>query len=362
MLLAQTVGVAAATALNIAWSRLYLTLKFGGVKGLVLSLWASISAAGVAAFTAVRVAAIKGLTLAGLWFSIKAGALVAFAAVKAAAVGAFAALAAIGLPAILAIVAVAAILIAAWKPVSTFFRGLWGGVAENLGLVGEAFGGLLDALGPVGGAVRDVFGFLRDALGWLMNLLPNLTAEGESVGAGIVRGMAAAIDAITAVIEFIRGLSFADAGAALMRTLVDGMMSAKDWIVGAVKDAFSAVTDLLPFSDARTGPLSRLTQSGRAIVTTIAEGVQSAPPLREALLAGALTLPSLDALAPPLPIGPVPPPAAASGTTLTITMAEGSVVINAPGADADQIAERISGAMADEWRGLAEQFDSRFKA
>ena len=45
MLRMQGIGVAAATALNIAWSRLYLTLKFGGIKGLFLSLWAAISAA-----------------------------------------------------------------------------------------------------------------------------------------------------------------------------------------------------------------------------------------------------------------------------------------------------------------------------
>ena len=398
MLSLQAVGVAAATALNVAWSRLYLTLKFAGVKGLVLSLWAAISAAGVAAFTAVKVsalsaftaikggavatfAAIKGLTLAGLWAGIKAVGVAAFVAVKGAAVAAFAALGAVSLPVIAAIAAAALVLIAAWKPVSSFFRGLWTGVTGNLGQVGEAFGRLLDALGPVGGAVRDVFGFLRDALGWLANMLPDLTAEGESVGAGIVRGMAAAIDAITAVIEFIRGISLADAGAALMRTLVDGIMSAKDWIVSAVTDALGAVRDLLPFSDARIGPLSRLTQSGRAIVTTIAEGVQSAPTtltdaLRDALpklpelaipdmpeLRAAIPdLPSLDALAPPLPIGPVPPPAAAGATSLTITLGEGAIVINAPGGDAEQIAERIGGELENQWRALAEQVDSRFRA
>ena len=450
MLSLQAIGVAAATALNVAWSRLYLTLKFGGIKGLVLSLWAAISAAGLAAFGAVKgaslsaFAAVRGAGVAayagvraaalatiapiravylavaqhgvfgamrlaaiGAFAGLKVAAIGAFAAVKAVAVGAFAALSTVGLPVILAIVAAATILIAAWKPVSTFFVGLWTGVVGNLGLVGDAFGRLLDALGPVGGAVRDVFGFLRDALGWLANLLPDLTAEGESVGAGIVRGMAAAIDAITAIVEFIRGISLAEAGAALMRTLVDGIMSAAGWVTDAVKSALSDVRDLLPFSDARTGPLSRLTQSGRAIVTTIAEGVQSAPTtltdaLRDALpdlpdlglpefpelqaalpdmpsfpdlglpplpeLRAALPdmpsldIPSLDVLAPPLPIGPVPPPAAAGATSLTVTLGEGAITIHAPGSDAEQIAERIGGELENQWRALAEQVDSRFRA
>ena len=282
----------------------------------------------------------------------------------------------------LAIVAAAAILIAAWKPVSTFFRGLWSGVTDNLGLVGEAFGRLLDALGPVGGAMRSVFG-------WLANLLPDLTAEGESFGAGIVNGIVAAIDAITALIEYFRnlfGLSLFDAGAMLMRTLVDGIKATAGLAKDAVLSALSGIRDLLPFSDARTGPLSRLTQSGRAIVTTIAEGVGSAPTsltdaLREALpdlpeLAipdlpslravlpdmPSLDIPSLDALAPPLPIGPVPPPAASSGTSLTVTLGEGAITIHAPNSDAQQIAERIGDSLADEWRGLVEQMDSRFRA
>ena len=212
------------------------------------------------------------------------------------------------------------------------------------------------------------------ALGWLANLLPDLTAEGESVGAGIARGMAAAIDAITAVVEFIRNFSLADAGRALIDTFVSGIVAGKDRLIQQAKDVLGGVRDLLPFSDARIGPLSRLTQSGRAIVTTIAEGVRSAPPLKEALLAGALTLPPLgspdislptltaEALAPPLPVGPVPPPAAAGRVEISLNMAEGAIVINATGDDAEGIATRVGGELENWSRGLVEQLDSRFKA
>ena len=375
---------------------------FTTIRGLTLSgLWArivaagtatfgAIKAAGIGAFTAIQaraaavIAAIKGLTLAGLWASLKAGAGVAVGAivgaVKAIAVGALGVLTTVGLPVlavILAIVALAAALIAAWKPVSTFLVGMWTGIKDNIGLVGEAFGRLLDALGPVGGAVRGVFG-------WLADLLPDLSAEGESFGKFLVDALVAVIEAVTAVITFFDGLTLENVGRRLMETLVTGIKATAGLAKDAVVSVLSGVRDLLPFSDAREGPLSRLTHSGRAIVTTLAEGVRSAPAavqdsLRVALpnldplalpnldpLAlpnlDPLALPNLDAIAPPLPVGPVPPPAQAAGTTLTVNLAEGAIVIHAPGGDAEAIATRIGGELQSQWRALAEQVDSRVKA
>ena len=53
----------------------------------------------------------------------------------------------------------------------------------------------------------------------------------------------------------------------------------------------------MPFSDAKEGPFSRLTESGKAIVDTLADGINRAQPLKVALMAGALALPQLDTLA-----------------------------------------------------------------
>ena len=75
-----------------------------------------------------------------------------------------------------------------------------------------------------------------------------------------------------------------------------------------------------------------------------------------------LDIPSLDALAPPLPVGPVPPPAAAGGITLNASMAEGGDHHHVSGGNPDEIAERLHGVMENEWRALAEQVDSRFRA
>ena len=417
----QAMGVAAAAAINTAWARLYLTLKFGGVKGVLLTLWAPVAAAGTSAFVAIKGAAaaafatIKGLSLVGLWAGIKAAGVGAFVAIKAAVAAALGVVSAPILPIILGVVAAAALLIAAWKPVSTFFRGLWSGVADNIGRVGDAFGRLLDALGPVGAAVRGAFGAVRDGFGWLASLLPDLTAEGESFGEALVNALVAVIDAVTAVIGFFDGLTLYEAGVKLLQTLVDGIKATAGLAKEAVLSALSGVRDLLPFSDAREGPLSRLTVAGRSIMTTLASGVESAPnrlldavvdalpdleiPIRARAEADALpigeqppltvgepidlpglerlgeesgpspfdrlkgALPDLDAIAPPLPVGPVPAPAAAAGnTSLTVTLGEGSIVINAPGGDAEDIAERIGGELQNQWRALVEQADSRIRA
>jgi len=64
-----------------------------------------------------------------------------------------------------------------------------------------------------------------------------------------------------------------DSGKAIIMTLVDGIKSVASAPVEAVKNIFSKVRELLPFSDAKTGPLSELTYSGSKIPGTIAEGV-----------------------------------------------------------------------------------------
>lgn len=66
---------------------------------------------------------------------------------------------------------------------------------------------------------------------------------------------------------------FFESGKAIINTLVDGIKSVAMAPVNAIKGVFDSVRNLLPFSDAKTGPLSDLTYSGGAILTTMAEGI-----------------------------------------------------------------------------------------
>ena len=109
---------------------------------------------------------------------------------------------------------------------------------------------------------------------------------------------------------------------------------------------------------------SRTSRRRRAIVETLAAGARRAEPLAAALGAGLLALPPLQDLAAPLPVGPVPPPVAAAAAgggarTISVTFAEGSIVINVPGGDAVEIAGAVTDEMADSMRRLVEQVDSQ---
>ena len=77
---------------------------------------------------------------------------------------------------------------------------------------------------------------------------------------------------------FLAGLpaQFRQSGAKIMETFTAGIKSAVNKPIEAVKGALQRVRNLLPFSDAKEGPLSRLTLSGRKVFMTMAEGMEQA--------------------------------------------------------------------------------------
>lgn len=75
--------------------------------------------------------------------------------------------------------------------------------------------------------------------------------------------------------EFLGSINLFESGAKIIDTLKEGILSKWQDLKGTVSGVFSKVRDLLPFSDAKEGPLSQLTLNGSKIMTTLAEGVQS---------------------------------------------------------------------------------------
>lgn len=84
------------------------------------------------------------------------------------------------------------------------------------------------------------------------------------------------VTGINNIKAFIAGVPewFRNSGAKIIDTLVEGIKSAASHPVDAVLNIFKKVRRLLPFSDAKEGPLSELTLSGHRTMSTIAEGIE----------------------------------------------------------------------------------------
>lgn len=72
---------------------------------------------------------------------------------------------------------------------------------------------------------------------------------------------------------------FRESGAKIMTTFTEGIKSALASPYETVKDGLAKVRKLLPFSDAKEGPLSTLTLSGRRIFETIGAGMEQSSPI-----------------------------------------------------------------------------------
>ena len=80
----------------------------------------------------------------------------------------------------------------------------------------------------------------------------------------------------TGVTAFFATIDLSHVGTKILGTLASGIQSAAMLPFNAVKTAFGFIRNLLPFSDAKEGPLSNLTNNGRAVMTTVTGGILEA--------------------------------------------------------------------------------------
>ena len=99
-----------------------------------------------------------------------------------------------------------------------------------------------------------------------------------SIFQGIKSGLVGTPDAVI-VNEIIPGQDgmmsgLIDTGKIIIETLASGVISGRQALYNAIRDAFSWVKDLLfPSSNAKEGPFKDLTDTGKAITQTIADGI-----------------------------------------------------------------------------------------
>ncbi len=270
------------------------------ISGLLNAISFSRLKDGASALTKLRGAA-TGLTM------LRAGALVPLASSLTLAVSTVGALAA-------AFIVAGVLIWRHWEPIREFFAGLWDGFVQGLSPVFDA----LAPLAPVGRMIGEAFSFVGDAIGSLFGpvehsaqALDSARTAGEKFGAGLAAMVEIVVFPITALVGTINwlietvgqlwatwqqidlaaiwtGIDFAAIGHNMVQSLIDGITSLGDSAVNAFLGILSRIRDLLPFSDARTGPLADLTASGAALPSTVAEGIAEGGPTLEVAVRAAL--------------------------------------------------------------------------
>ena len=201
----------------------------------------------------------------------------------------------IKLVAIGAVVAVVAGLVYKyWEPLKAFVSGVWTGFIEALQPVRTALEPLFAAIGEWIAPVIQWFRDLFVPVEMTGQELSGFAAVGQVVGKVLSFGMQLAlapilavaaaasllIDRWTAVKTFFNDLvtSADEFGGRFLEAIGDGIRGAAARMLGPLKWVLDKARALLPSSDARRGPLSKLTSAGGSILETMGAGVLRAGP------------------------------------------------------------------------------------
>ena len=171
-------------------------------------------------------------------------------------------------------------------------------------------GGAMRLVGKVAAGLVGIVGIKFVAIGALVAGAAYLIRKHWGGITGFFKGLMGRVGAVFGPAVGAWGKVFTDfswsnVGDAIMKTLAAGITAGIGWPYNAVKAGLGKVRELLPFSDARAGPLSGLTASGGVVLRTIGDGVSRAGPggLRGPLVrqlgaaAAGLTLAATPALA-----------------------------------------------------------------
>lgn len=159
---------------------------------------------------------------------------------------------------------------------------------ENMKQAYESHGGGIQ--GVAAAAMEGVKGFYTAGYTFIDNLtggkLSEIREKFSTAMSNIVQGISqkfteartAFSNGITNIKNTVTGAVtwFFESGKKIVSTFADGIKSAFSGAVDAVKSGLQRIRNLLPFSDAKEGPLSTLTLSGQRTMTTYAHGLDLA--------------------------------------------------------------------------------------
>ena len=180
--------------------------------------------------------------------------------------------------------------VSALAPVITAIGGIIGGVALGpIALIVGAIAVIIGIVALVRKAWSENWGGIQEKTAavweWLKGFFSGLVDGAKTAISGFVSGITSGMERFVTVVRAkiadvvarIHGFvgRFRNAGRGLMDAFVGGVQSKIDSVVATVRTALAKVEDLLPFSDAKEGPLSHITASGAALMTTFEKGINS---------------------------------------------------------------------------------------
>lgn len=175
----------------------------------------------------------------------------------------------------------------AWEAAQAGFRRMADGIGLILsgawdtitGLVRGFIGGVLGAFDTLAQTLtgKTIPQLVADAVSWFQEL-PGRAAD--AVRSGISTIAQAAADMGQGVLDKLNSFvdSVWDAGASLVTTFASGIKSKIEEALKPIADLAQRARDYLPGSDAKTGALSDLTASGKALFETFASGMKIGEP------------------------------------------------------------------------------------
>nr|WP_150959619.1 tape measure protein [Aneurinibacillus sp. XH2] len=190
-------------------------------------------------------------------------------------------------------------IIKAFTTVLNWARIIWPAVSTIIGRVFEFIKFVWAAIGPyimaalqvIGGIISGGFKVIMSIVEFVWTTIKSIITVAWSIISGIIQtamgiltgdwqmawdGFKSIFEGVwKGITDFLGGIGkmFYDSGKAIIETLVNGIKSVASAPVEAFKNVVGKIRDFLPFSDAKKGPLSELTYSGGAIMTTLATGV-----------------------------------------------------------------------------------------
>lgn len=178
------------------------------------------------------------------------------------------------------------------QAVLAIIRGDWDGAHQALQASGEAiWTAIANFIGPL---INSLANTIAEALTSIRNHFQAKLDAARAIAIGAFNNMVAGVvgkatelrDRVVAIIINMRDQIFGIAdgltggmfsrGAAFVTRFADGVMSALRSAIDAARALAQQLADLLPGSDARTGPLSRLGAMGAAFPMRFAEGIYGA--------------------------------------------------------------------------------------